>query len=366
MARPRDLALGYAGGLLLAGLASWLRVAMTGSLGVDVYHPAFFVSSGLSGVGLGVASFCALRLLAAAGSVPRARIVRWALVANLVLVLAVPLTSTDLFTYLGLGRMQAQGANPFAVPMSATDMGPPPISSPGAGRTCPPSTARSRSDVPRCCFCGHARGVAALGGAVAVKLTMAACQVAFILLAARHVRRHRPGEDGARTLVLASFCPLLAWEVTGQAHNDGILCVALMLFVAAAVEGRALAAVLVLAAGTYVKMTLAPLLALYLLFLLRTRGARACSTRSRRRRWARCSWSPSFAASAPARWPRRSRPSRLRTRSATSSTTCSPRSARPSRGGPSRRPSPCAWSCPRSRSATPSARGPCPGCSTGP
>jgi hypothetical protein len=69
----------------------------------------------------------------------------------------------------------------------------------------------------------------------------------------------------------------IAWEIGGQAHNDGLLLVAIMLFVAAAVEGRSLLATLALTAGFCAKVTLAPILALHLVFVARTKGPRAAA-----------------------------------------------------------------------------------------
>src|SRR5580692_4542432 len=122
--RPRVMAVGYAGGLVIAALASWLRVAMTGALRIDVYDISFFLASGLLGVGLGMACFCAFHLMNTAESFPRGRLVRWALLANLAVAFAAPLTSADLFTYLGLGRLQVLGQNPYSVPLSQIDLGP--------------------------------------------------------------------------------------------------------------------------------------------------------------------------------------------------------------------------------------------------
>jgi hypothetical protein len=270
------MAVGYAGGLVVAGLASWLRVAMTGTFRIDVYDVSFFVASGLLGVGLGIACFCAFRLTQVAEGFPRGHLVRWALAANLAVVFAAPLTSADLFTYLGLGRLQLLGENPFSVPLSRIDLGP--LSGAIPARWA--ATVSPYGPVANAMFFAAAWTGALLrspwwGSAVAFKLIMASCHSAFILLAARYSRKHRPGKDGARALALVAFCPLIAWEVSGEAHNDGFLIVALMLFVTAAVEGRALAAVLALAVATQTKVTLAPILLLYLLFLLRTKGARA-------------------------------------------------------------------------------------------
>ena len=208
----------------------------------------------LAGVGLAVASLCA-------GAPRRGRGARRAARAppplgdggRRSLRFAAPLTSSDLFHYLVTGRLQALGLNPFAVPLGDVDAGvltaPSP---PRAGSATPPRTVCSRTWPPRAAAeAGRLRSDRRRGAAVAFKLMMAACAAAFTALAARWLRAHRPEKEGARTLALVAFCPPIAWEITAQAHNDGILLVALAIFVAAALDGRDLnTATLAIAAGT--------------------------------------------------------------------------------------------------------------------
>ena len=274
--RARALAAGYAAGMALAGLASWLRVAWEGTLRIDTGRPSFFVASALAGVGLAVASLCAVRLVEVAEHVPRERLLRWAMAAGAASVFAAPLTSSDLFHYLVTGRLQALGLNPFAVPLGDVDAGA--LTALAAPRWLRDTTSYgplANLALRAAAEAGDLVGSPAWGAAVAFKLMMAACAAAFTALAARWLRAHRPEKEGARTLALVAFCPPIAWEITAQAHNDGILLVALAIFVAAALDGRDLTATLAIAAGTYAKITLAPILAIYLVFLLRRRGPRA-------------------------------------------------------------------------------------------
>ncbi len=267
---------GYVAGLVLAGLASWLRVAWEGTLRIDTARPSFFVASALLGAGLLLACFCARRLIAVAEHVPRSRLVRWALLSTVAAAFAAPLTSSDLFHYLVTGRLSFLGENPFAVPLGAVDAGP--LTSLAASRWLHDTTAYGPLAVllfRAAAEAGALAGAPYWGSAVAFKLMMAACAAAFVLLADRTLRAHRPGADGARSVALAGFCPLVSWEIGAQAHNDGILLVALMIFVAAALPRRDLAATLALAAATWAKITIAPILALWLVFLARDRGPRA-------------------------------------------------------------------------------------------
>jgi alpha-1,6-mannosyltransferase len=273
---PRRLAVGYGTGLAVAALASWLRVGMTGTLRIDTGHVSFFVASAILGAGLLLASVCAWRLIEAAPRVPPAQLVRWGLLATLPVCAALPLTSTDVFMYLGMGLVSVAGKNPFAVPMAEVDLG-----------ALAPLIPRQWSVITStygpvanlasgaAAWLGVGAGAPLAVGLAAYKVLMAACAAALVLLAARHARRLGGGAASARGLALAAFCPLVAWEIVGQAHNDGLVVVALMVFATAALEEHAVVAVLALTAATCTKIALAPLLGLHLLFLLRTRGPRA-------------------------------------------------------------------------------------------
>jgi hypothetical protein len=214
--------------------------------------------------------------LLAAPSIPTERLARWALLANLPVCFALPLTSTDVFMYLGMGLVSTAGKNPFTMPMAAIDLGPlaPLIPSQWSVITSSYGPLANLAS-GAAAWVGVLTGAPLVGGLAAYKLLMAGCLAALVLLAARHATRLAPGAAGARGLALAGFCPLVAWEITGQGHNDGLIVVALMVFATAALEDRTSMAVLALTAATCTKVALAPLLALYLVFLLRTQGLRA-------------------------------------------------------------------------------------------
>ncbi len=191
--------------------------------------------------------------------------------------LAAPLTSSDFFHYLVTGRLMVLGKNPFSVPLA--EVGPTPLLALAAPRWLHDVTSYGPLTnllFGAAAWAGALVGAPLWGAAVAFKLMMAGCHLGFVGPGGpTPCAGIGPVASGARTLAIAAFCPLLAWEVSGQAHNDGILVLALMLFVTAAVDERPLLAVVAIAAGTCAKVTLAPILALYLVFLLRTRGAPA-------------------------------------------------------------------------------------------
>ena len=274
--RCRRLAAGSALGLSIATAASWLRVLLAGSLRIETASWQFVTCSLVLGVGLALAAVCGWRLARDAPGLPRAAILRWAIPGHLALLLAVPITSSDFFQYLAYGQLQLGGQNPLAV--GPTALGDSPLLGLVSARwAAQPSVY---GPLLLLLFRGAAWAGSHLGGPVwgngaVLKAAMVGSALATLWVAARFLALHRPGPDGDRSLALIAFSPLLAWEISGQGHTDGLLALWLMLFVLAASSGRELWAVLALAAGTWMKVTIAPILALYLLFLLRTRGLRA-------------------------------------------------------------------------------------------
>lgn len=268
--------LGYAAGLALAAAGSWLRVLLTGTFRITTSSWTFTLSSVVLGLGLALAAVMGWRLVQAAPRLPRGRFFRWALPVHLVSALAVPITSSDFYIYLAYGELQVLGKNPLLE--GPTALGDAPI----VGLVAERWVAQPSIYGP---IMNHVFRVAAdvgalfhspvWGPAIAMKLIMLATSLVTIALTARLVDRFIPGDDGARALAIVAFSPLLVWEVTAQGHNDGVLGVALTLFVFLALAHRELLAALALAAGVYAKMTVAPVLVIYFVYLLRVRGLRA-------------------------------------------------------------------------------------------
>ena len=96
---------------------------------------------------------------------------------------------------------------------------------------------------------------------------MVACAAGMLLLAADACRARGPA--GARRFVLFAYSPLLVWEITAQAHNDGLMVLALVAFVLFARRGRRWCATGALAFGLYAKFAVLPVLGLTLVQTLR-------------------------------------------------------------------------------------------------
>jgi hypothetical protein len=118
--------------------------------------------------------------------------------------------------------------------------------------------------------------VESLWGALwAFKLEMLLASLAAVLLAYGFCRSCLPPGQAEAAFILFAWNPLFAWEISAQAHTEGLVLVALVGFVWAATRGREWLALLGLACAFYAKLVLAPLLCLYLCFVLRRRPLRA-------------------------------------------------------------------------------------------
>jgi hypothetical protein len=276
--KAKRLALGAALGLAIGASASWLRVLLAGSFRIDTARASFVISSLVLGLGLALASVCSLRLIDLASSLRRSSLLRSAIPVQLAAALAVPLTSSDFFQYLAYGLLQLHGKNPLAVGPDALGQGP--LVGLVAQRwISQPSVYGPVLDLLFLvsAWVGALFGAPLLGTAIALKLLMLSSGLATTALAARFLCAHQPGPTGSRALAMVAFSPLLAWEIAGQGHVDGVMALSMMLFVWAATERREMAATLWLSLGALAKLSFAPILALYLLFLLRSRGPRVAA-----------------------------------------------------------------------------------------
>src|SRR5262249_20849673 len=95
-----------------------------------------------------------------------------------------------------------------------------------------------------------------------------------MLMAARLCRARFDGAEGRVRFILFAWCPLLAWELSGQVHNDALLVVCLVGFVDAALAGRETRAMAFAILGTTVKLAALPVAGLYIVMILRRSPAR--------------------------------------------------------------------------------------------
>jgi hypothetical protein len=261
----RDGAIAFAC-IVAAASASWLRYAIDGTLSAKgaAWELWPFAIVGVAGV-LGFRAQNAGRLSWRA-------IVGVAIAMCAVAALALPLTSNDAWSNIAYGRLAAAGKSPFLFAPAALPadddvralvdpfwLNTPMVYGPLAALAC--------------------RAVAVTGSAAGdlavLKLEMFVAALAAIALAAAAVRGRFADKWARARFVLFAWSPLFVWEVCGQAHNDGLVVVALLGFVLAATRRREFAAIVALAVATAVKFVAAPIAALYIVYVARTRPLRA-------------------------------------------------------------------------------------------
>lgn len=269
-----------AAGLAVAVAVSIARAAWAGGLDLVAFEADYarhFLFSLLAGGPLAVAAWAHLELhrTAQAGgpdAVPLARLRDAALAIQCIAALALPLTSADVFGNLAFGTLAASGLNPHAYPPSALGAGSPFVEHMAVPWRPFPSPYGPLI-TPLQAIAGSAGSlVVAL---VTFKLEMLAIAIAVVLAAHAFARRHRQGPEGAAGFAAIALCPLLAWEVSGQAHNDGLLVLLLLAFVWAVTAERAWLAFAFVLAACCAKYVAAPVLAIHLAYVWRRSPRRA-------------------------------------------------------------------------------------------
>ncbi|GAC1342703.1 MAG: hypothetical protein NVSMB23_15690 [Myxococcales bacterium] len=263
--------------LLGAAGVSALRAWAAGTVRVDeaplplALRVALFLAFGACAAGAAVAY---LRAVAQAQDEHLPVLCAGAVAIHLAAALALPLTSNDLFSNLAYGRMIERGLNPYLIGPAALApcdpflavLGKRWVATPFAYG--PPLAALDAL---------AARAGTVLGAALAFKAAFLAFSLAGIAALYRLCRSPWSGPDAAQKFVLFAFCPLVAWELTAQAHNDGAMVLALLLFVAAALRGRDFLALAFLVAAVFSKFAAAPVLGLFLVWQARRSVPRAAA-----------------------------------------------------------------------------------------
>ena len=195
-----------------------------------------------------------------------------AIAIHLIAALSLPLTASDLWSNTAYGRLSVMGINPYAHGPSALAAG-----DWARGMVHPmwidlplpygPLVAALQFDA------GAAPG--AWSGMVIWKLEILAIALAAVFIGARFLRETYDDAEAKERFALFAWCPLLAWELSGQAHNDAPLVLALIGFVWAATRGREALAMICLALGIAAKFVAAPVAGLYLVMIARRSIARA-------------------------------------------------------------------------------------------
>lgn len=264
--------------LLLASLAAlvvitWVRVAWLRTLAVDRTGTPW--SWGVLGLAWLAVSVPGARAYLAAIGDERAKlrsVLAGAVVLHTTAALALPYTSNDLFSNLAYGRMARLGLDPYAAGPGVLPAGDPFRALVSANWIDAPSVY---GPVLTWLNALAGRGDTVPAAMAIFKLAMLGVTLATVGVAYLVCKRHLAPGRAAPALALFAWNPLLAYEIAGQAHNDGVMLLGLTAFVWAALGGRRLLAVAFLGLAFWAKFAIAPVVGLYLWHLARTDRRRA-------------------------------------------------------------------------------------------
>ncbi len=259
----------------MAGLVAitWIRVIWLRTLLVDgTGNPWSWVALGLAWLLVSVAAMRSyLRALDGAhDTLPR--LLAGAVLLHCVAALALPYTSNDLFSNLAYGRMARLGLDPYS--SGPSDL---PAGDPFRALVSPNWLHAPSAYGPILTWLNVLAGRAAsVPAAMALfKVAMLGATLATVWTSYAICRKHLREAEAGPAFVLFAWNPLLAYEISGQAHNDGVMLLGLTAFVWAALARRQLLALSFLALAFYAKFAVAPVLGLYLWFLARNERAKA-------------------------------------------------------------------------------------------
>ncbi len=267
--------------------AGWIALCMLGLSALTLARAALAGTARVDGAGVGLHQLwlgllwlcfaaAAMRLyLAAVEDGPDLRQVLWAaILIHAAAALALPYSSNDIFSNLAYGRMLRLGINPYLAGPSALPAGDPFLAMVGPRWLATPS-AYGPVNLALNWLSGRADSVAA--SMAIYKLGAFATSIGTVLAGYAICRRHLEGSAARGAFAFLALNPLLVYEVSGQAHNDGVMVLGLMLFVWAALAECELLAVACLALALYAKFAVAPVLGLYLVFLFRRSPLKAAA-----------------------------------------------------------------------------------------
>jgi hypothetical protein len=255
---------------LAADAASVTRDLLLHSLNPSDDGPGLAVRYGgwiVLGVAATFAARAYLQILSFATELTRAQLGIGALIVHAAAALSLPLTSSDLFSNLAYGHLQNAGFNPYLHGPSAL----------GGGDAFAQLVAPRWIHTPSVygplmnLIARTATSTGSLLASMAIfKLELWFASLGSIWIASRFaIREH------IESFALFAFAPLFIWELSGQAHNDGLMMLALTAFVAALLADRVWLAALFLALALSIKFAAAPLVIIFLAHRLRKSPPRA-------------------------------------------------------------------------------------------
>lgn len=261
---PKRPVLAIALCLLGAALVSWIRFALSGTLRLHDDGLGFLARNGLFlALGLCLGGAALFQLRARVAQIPLRQLLGGAVLIQLCALPALPFTSSDVFSNLAYARLEWLGHNPYL-------FGPRALGAPYDELVTPRWLDTPSVYGPVAQHLGALSGVfAAVPTQLAVyKLILLGMTLCFLVLAYGFCTT-LPEDERNETFALAALSPLFAWEIAGQAHNDGFLLVAMIAFVWAASARREWLALVCIALATFTKIAALPVAGLYLVFIAR-------------------------------------------------------------------------------------------------
>lgn len=170
---------------------------------------------------------------------------------------APPFTSTDALMNLAYGRLAVLGHNPYETPPRLL-----PEADPYRTHLDWSDSTNAWGPIPLVASAFAARQPSQTTALLVFKLLMLGAVLLSLIIAFRYSRSLPPEEAGIAFFFYGSN-PLLAWELSGQAHNDALLVLGSMAFVWASYARKGIAAFVLLFVGFLTKYGSAPVLGLY-------------------------------------------------------------------------------------------------------
>jgi hypothetical protein len=248
--------IGLCSGVLGLAAVSWLRYALTGTLRLEGFPEPLWLWA-LFGGFAALAGISFFRVLSRGGGS-----LRLALLLQLCAAPALPLTSSDVFCNLGYGRVAALGHSPYTdAPSSLAE------DDPFRTHVYPKWAVYPTPYGPVVALFNL---VAAVAGSFPVALAI--FKLLMLLFTCLAIR---VAWSLSRETAFFACNPLIAWELSGQAHNDAILVLGFCLFLLAAARHRWGLAAGALALSLCTKPAAVPFVGLAILWQLRSSPRRA-------------------------------------------------------------------------------------------
>lgn len=261
---------GVAGGLAICSLAAITRTLLSGQLAVSDEPTPFgpYVWC-VFGLGMALAGACYLFALCRRGAPLGRSQLAAAFAIHLCAAVAPPLTSNDVFMNLAYGKLTNLGINPYS--HAPVDL---PVDQAEFRRVDWPRGVSAWGPLTTYASAWATRQGDGKEAFVAFKLALLLASIGAVLVAYRFCGS-LPAAEAGGSFAFFAFNPLLAWELSGQVHNDALMLLPTTAFVWGAVKGRHVLAASAVGLGVAVKLAAAPALALYLISVARSARARA-------------------------------------------------------------------------------------------